>query len=225
MKTKFIGHRGAKGEKPENTLLGILHALKLGVDGVEIDVHLSQDGELVVIHDETLERTTDGKGPINHYSLEKIKTFDAGLGEKIPTLAEAIDLMKMWNKELFIEMKVPGIEEKILKLIKEKGFMDLSIIKAFNHRSILNFKNLAPKVRAQILMYALPVDPVGIIKSAKADGLSINIKSLDKILIDQCHLGGFFVTSWNANTKEDLEKFSQMDVDYLCTDFPSLISP
>ena len=225
MKTKFIGHRGARGEKPENTLLGISHALKLGLDGIEIDIHLSKDGELVVIHDETIDRTTNGKGPVNKYSLEQLKSFDAGLGEKIPTLSEVIDLMKKFNKELFIEMKVPGAQEKILKLIKEKNFADLSILKAFNHRLILNFKNLAPNIRAQVLMDSLPIDPVSIIKSAKADGISVNTKMLDKTLVEQCHQAGFFVTTWNANTKEDLLKFTEMKVDYVCTDFPKLVNP
>jgi len=225
MKTKYIGHRGARGEKPENTLLGIRHALELGLDGIEIDIHLSQDGELVVIHDDKLDRTTNGKGFVNQFSLEKLKTFDAGNGEKIPTLSEVIDLMKKFNKELFIEMKVPGAEEKILKLIKEKKFTDLSILKAFNHRLILNFKNLAPNIRAQVLMDSLPIDPVGIIKSAKADGISVNTKMIDTALVDQCHQAGFFVTSWNANTKEDLLKFIEMKIDYLCTDYPGIINP
>jgi glycerophosphoryl diester phosphodiesterase len=223
--TKYIGHRGARGEKPENTLLGIRHALELGLDGIEIDIHLSQDGELIVIHDETLDRTTNGKGLVNKYSVEKLKTFDAGSGEKIPTLSEVIDLMKEFDKELFIEMKAPGAEEKILKLIKEKKFSDLSILKAFNHRLILNFKNLAPNIRAQVLMDSLPIDPVSIIKSAKADGISVNTKMLDKTLVDQCHQAGFFVTTWNANTKEDLLKFTEMKVDYVCTDFPKLVNP
>jgi len=223
--TKYIGHRGARGEKPENTLLGISHALELGLDGIEIDIHLSKDGELVVIHDETLDRTTNGKGPIIKYSLEQLKTLDAGLGEKIPTLSEVIDLMKKFNKELFIEMKVPGAEAKILNLIKEKNFSDLSILKAFNHRLILNFKNLAPNIRAQVLMDSLPIDPVSIIKSAKANGISVNTKMLDKNLVEQCHQAGFFVTTWNANTKEDLLKFTEMKVDYVCTDFPKLVNP
>lgn len=223
--TKYIGHRGARGEKPENTLLGIRHALELGLDGIEIDIHLSQDGELVVIHDETLDRTTNGKGAVKQYTLEKLKTFDAGSGEKIPTLSEVIDLMKEFKKELFIEMKVPGVEEKILKLIKEKKFSNLSILKAFNHRLILNFKNMAPDIRAQVLMDSLPIDPVSIIKSAKADGISLNTKMIDKLVVDQSHQAGFFVTTWNANTKEDLAKFREMKVDYICTDYPSLVNP
>jgi glycerophosphoryl diester phosphodiesterase len=223
--TKYIGHRGARGEKPENTLLGIRYALELGLDGIELDIHLSQDGELVVIHDDTLDRTTNGKGPVKKYSLKELKNFDAGLGEKIPTLSEVIDLMKEFNKELFIEMKAPGAEEKILKLIKEKKFTDFSILKAFNHRLILNFKNMAPDIRAQVLMDSLPIDPVSIIKSAKANGMSVSSRMIDKMLVDQCHQAGFFVTTWNANTKEDLLKFKEMKVDYICTDFPKLVNP
>jgi glycerophosphoryl diester phosphodiesterase len=118
MKTKYIGHRGARGEKPENTLLGIRYALELGLDGVEIDVHLSKDEELIIIHDETLDRTTNGHGLITKSTIKEIKKLDAGLGEKVPTLSEVIDLMKEFDKELLIEMKVSGIEKKVLNLIK-----------------------------------------------------------------------------------------------------------
>jgi glycerophosphoryl diester phosphodiesterase len=225
MKTKYIGHRGARGEKPENTLLGIRYALELGLDGVEIDVHLSKDEELIIIHDETLDRTTNGHGLITKSTIKEIKKLDAGLGEKVPTLSEVIDLMKEFDKELLIEMKVSGIEKKVLNLIKEKKFSDLSIIKSFNHRSILNFKTMAKNIRAQVLIDCLPVNPVSLIKSAKADGLSIKLNFLDEIIIDECHQAGYFVTSWNANTKEDLAKFTFLKTDYLCTDFPILLTP
>ncbi len=225
MKTKYIGHRGAKGEKPENTLLGIRYAMELGLSGVEIDIHTSQDGELVVIHDETFDRTTNGHGLIGQLPLKKIKELDAGLGEKVPTLGEVIDLIKEFDKELMIELKVPNVEEKVLNLIKEKGFSDQAIIKSFNHRSILNFKTMAPGIRAQVLIDCLPIDPVSIVKSAKADGLSIKLKFLDEIIIDQCQKNGLFVTAWSANTKDDLAKYTFLKTDYLCTDFPCLLNP
>jgi glycerophosphoryl diester phosphodiesterase len=84
---------------------------------------------------------------------------------------------------------------------------------------------MAKNIRAQVLIDCLPVNPVSLIKSAKADGLSIKLNFLDEIIIDECHQAGYFVTSWNANTKEDLAKFTFLKTDYLCTDFPILLTP
>lgn len=89
----IMGHRGAAALEPENTLVSIARAMEIGVDAVEIDVHLSKDGEIVVIHDSTVDRTTNGTGPVRSYTLREMKAFDAGKGETIPTLQEVMDLV------------------------------------------------------------------------------------------------------------------------------------
>jgi len=93
--SKIIGHRGSCGEFPENTVLGIKEAIKNDVDGVEIDVRLTKDNQLVVIHDETVDRTTNGEGKVENLTLKEIKELDAGDGEKIPTLQEIMDLISV----------------------------------------------------------------------------------------------------------------------------------
>lgn len=106
----LMGHRGAKALEPENTLLSIKRALEIGVDAVEIDVHLTKDQEIVVIHDSTVDRTTNRTGPVGSYTLEDIRKLDAGKGEKIPTLVEVIGLTK-GKAKLVIELKEKGTEE------------------------------------------------------------------------------------------------------------------
>lgn len=223
MKTKFIGHRGAKGEAPENTLKGIKFALEQGLSGVEIDVHLSSGGELMVIHDSTLDRTTNGAGPIIDHTFSDLKKLDAGDGESIPTLGEVLDLVKTFKAYIFIEIKAPDCEEKVINLVREKDYADLSILKSFNHRWIKKAKALDPKILAQCLMYALPTNPLEIIKSCNADGISLSTTHLDKELVDECHQKSFFVTTWNANSHQNLKRFQDMGVDFVCTDFATLI--
>src|SRR5271154_2195490 len=112
-----IGHRGAKGLEAENTLRSVRKALDLGVDGVEIDVYLA-GGQLVVIHDDTLERTTNGRGRVEDQSFEYLRSLEAGLGEKIPTLREVFETV---NRRAFIniELKGGGTAEPVLELIEE----------------------------------------------------------------------------------------------------------
>jgi len=223
METKFIGHRGSKGEAPENTLGGIRFALEQGLSGVEIDIHLSIDGKLMVIHDSTIDRTTDGSGNVKDKMFDELRKLDAGGGEKIPTLEEVIDLVKTFNAILFIEIKAPGCEEKVIELIKQKDFAGHSILKSFNHHWIKNAKAIDKTIKAQCLMYALPINPVEIIKSCNADGISLSTIHLDEELIKNCHQENLIVTTWNANDHSALKKFVDMGADYVCTDYATLI--
>lgn len=224
MNSKILGHRGAKGEKPENTLKGIQYAIDCGVKAIEIDVHKSKDEKLIVIHDDTLERTTDGKGKILDFTLKELKDLDAGEGEKIPTLEEVSDLLINLDIIFFIEIKAENCEEAVAQLIKEKKYYSKTFVKAFNHRILLNIKNINPKIRTQCLMYGLPIDPVSIVSSAKANGLSLSASTIDKQLVEECHNSNILVTTWNANTISEMQKFKDMGVDFIGTDFPSLFS-
>ena len=118
-----IGHRGARALEPENTLRSFRKAVELGVDAVELDVRQTKDGQLIVIHDDRVDRTTDGSGLVGNLTLEEIKVFTAEKSEKIPTLGEALDFLKGKVKVL-IELKEEDLEEKALDLIKERGMVD-----------------------------------------------------------------------------------------------------
>jgi glycerophosphoryl diester phosphodiesterase len=112
-----IGHRGAKGYEPENTLVSFEKAIEMGADGIELDVHLSLDGHLIVIHDETIDRTTNGKGVVNQMTLQELKSFTINRKYTIPTLEEVLDLV---NQRCFvnIELKNQDTAEKVVQLIK-----------------------------------------------------------------------------------------------------------
>ncbi len=137
----IIGHRGARSKGPENTLIAIAQGMECA-DFVEIDVHVSKDNELVVIHDSSLERTTKFKGLVKDLTLEQLKELDTGKGEKIPTLKEVLDLVR--GNGLIIEIKETGSEEKICAVIKERGFENIMVV-SFSPHAIKNAKEILPE--------------------------------------------------------------------------------
>ena len=219
---RLLGHRGARHDAPENTLLGIRHALENGMSGIEIDIHRSSDGELMVIHDFTLERTTNGIGEVSTKTKSELKSLDAGKGETIPTLREVINLT--YEKALlFIEIKGDGCEVELVKLLAEfnsKWF----VLKSFNHRFLKNINQLNKSLKLATLFVGLPVDPVSIVKSCGAEAISIPLDYLDKELVELCHHNGIEVCSWNCNDRAELLKIEKTGVDWVGTDCPSKMS-
>ena len=146
-----VGHRGAMGYEPENTLRSFKKALELGVDMIEFDVYVCKSGELVVIQDDTLERTTNGKGLVIEKTLAELKELDAGKEEKIPTLEEIMDLADKKVK-INIELKGDNTAKPVLNMIEkyvdEKGWKyDDFLVSSFNHNELKKFKELNPKIK------------------------------------------------------------------------------
>lgn len=192
--TKIYGHRGAKGTYPENTLLSFAKAIEQGVEGLELDVHMTKDGEIVVIHDESLERTTDGKGSIHDMTLEEIKQFSAGpkskfahfpnydeelwAAERVPTLMEVFELLKPYPTELNIELKTTiekyeGIEEKVLSIVKAYGNQRKVIYSSFHLPTILRVKKLSPEAKIAWLLNEKITLPNDQLQTLELDALHI----------------------------------------------------
>ena len=223
-KSKIIGHRGAMGEYPENTLGSIEWALKKGCDGVEIDIHLSLDGEIVVIHDSTLMRTTKEKGFVKEKKFEDLRKLDAGKGEKIPSLEEVLNLVKSFQGTvIFVEIKVPGCEQKVINALNKTEMESRSIVKCFHHLPLKKIKELNSKIKTHCLIYGRPLNPVEIVKACQADGLSISNETVDTDLAKECHQAGVELTLWNANSVSEKNTFQKMGFDYICTDYPSIL--
>jgi glycerophosphoryl diester phosphodiesterase len=216
-----IGHRGAKGEAPENTLLGIRYALDRGVDGIEIDVHLTADGQLVLIHDFFVERTTDGKGLVQDLTYDQIRRLDAGGGQRVPRLEEVFPLMG--DKLLFIEVKCQGAEEKLLALVARVPHRDRITFKSFDHRIVKKLKELDRKARTACIIEGLPIHPHKLAADCQADMVSVSAYMTSRYLVDQCREYGLETFVWCAETRAEFEKFSQMGFDYICTSFPARI--
>jgi len=182
----IIGHRGACYYKPENTLPSFQHALKLKCKFIECDVRLSKDKKIVIIHDKDLERTTNGRGLVSKYTLKELKKFDAGKGEKIPTLQEYIDLLK--NKAIMvIELKKgKGIVKEVFRIIKKNKVENKVLIVSFHWGYLRKIKKLNKNIKTGLLS----VRSLLLIKRAKlckADLIGIYYKFLNKNLIDKVH--------------------------------------
>ena len=217
---KIIAHRGARAEEPENTLRAIKRALECGAGGVEIDIRLSKDREIVVIHDDTLKRTTNGFGKVGEKTLEQLRTLDAGKGEKIPRFSEVLLLCKNIGLELVVELKEVGMEEIVVHEVIEAGMEESVIISSFYHASLLKIKELAPKINTGVIISSLPVFPVKIAIDANANVIFSKYPRSNKNFVAEASKKGIGIYSWTINTREDLEKALELGVEGVVTDNP-----
>ncbi len=146
-----VAHRGGLAYAPENTLAAFQKGIDLGVDWLEFDVQMTRDGALVVIHDETVDRTTNGTGPVRELTLEQIRSLDAGDGQKVPTFQEVVDLAKSRGAQILPETKsahlYPGIEEKMLQELHQADYLDHTVIQSFEAGSLEKLHRLDPQAR------------------------------------------------------------------------------
>ena len=219
-----IGHRGAMGHAPENTLASMKKALSFGVHGIEFDIQLSREGEPVVIHDDTLERTTNGKGPVSALSLHELQALDAGGGEKIPSLRDVCDVVDK-RCRLFVELKAPASEGPVAELltyyIERLGWSyEQFFICAFDHRQIAAVRARNPEFRTCALFAGIPVSLSEIALEAGAWAINPNIYHMDQSLVDDAHRRGLKVITWTANTVHEIEKARALGVDGIISNYP-----
>lgn len=219
MKTKIYGHRGATGTVPENTLPSFKAALDAGAMGLELDIHLAKDGEIIVIHDETLDRTTKGKGYVKDLTVAEIKAMD----DSVPTLGEVLELMAAYPEaELNIEVKTThftygGIEEKVLDLMK--GQTRKVVYSSFNLPTLIRLKKLDPAVSIAWLIYQIITNPADHIQEFGLEALHIDKNLLLKY---PEHWEGLYdkLRVWTVNDMEEVAKLKALGVDTIITDFP-----
>jgi glycerophosphoryl diester phosphodiesterase len=217
----LMGHRGAAALEPENTLLSINLALEIGVDAVEIDVHLTRDKELAVIHDSTLDRTTNGTGPVGSFTLSQMKKFDAGKGEHIPSLQEVIDLVR-GRCRLIVELKEEGTEQKVVKLIRENALYDSAYVISFWHRLVKRAKEMDNRVKTGVLLVGCPVNAC-LARSVSADALVMNYAFVNKELVETAHREGVKVFVWNIDLPDLLKPYAEMQVDGIGSNDPRIL--
>ncbi|RJR44148.1 MAG: glycerophosphodiester phosphodiesterase [Deltaproteobacteria bacterium] len=218
----IIGHRGAAFEEPENTLRGFLRALDAGAAGVELDVQMTKDGRLAVIHDETVDRTTDGFGRVRDFTLAELQKLDAGQGERIPALEEVVELVR-GRGQLLVELKHPESAPALLRLCREGGlFEDIRAI-SFWHPVVKALREQEPRLRTGALMAGCPVDPRGLARAALTDTLVLNYRYVDRDLADAAHRQGVKVIVWNIDDPISLEPYTDMNLEAICTNRPGEI--
>jgi glycerophosphoryl diester phosphodiesterase len=219
-----IGHRGAAGYEPENTLKSFQKALELNADGIELDVHLSADGHIVVIHDETIDRTTNGKGFVNTLSLSELKSFLIDGKLEIPTLIEVFDLI---DKKCLInvELKGVGTASKVVALIEEyisdKNWnYEHFIISSFEWNFLEEIHNLNPKIAIGVLTEEDLDKALAFAENIKAHAINPDYQLLTLENTKKIQEQGFQVLPWTVNTTEDIQKIKSYNVDGIISDFP-----
>ncbi|EGD52516.1 glycerophosphoryl diester phosphodiesterase [Thermoanaerobacter ethanolicus JW 200] len=235
MKPLVIAHRGDSRNAPENTLASFKRALEMGADGIELDVQLTKDGQLVVIHDERVDRTTDGIGFVKDFTLKELKRLDAGIkfdkkfaGERIPTLYEVFELIGHKNFIINIEIKsgvvlYPGIEEKLIKAIEDYDFEDRVVISSFNHYSLRDVKRMAPEFKIGLLYQCGLVEPWHMAIRMKAYSLHPFYFNIIPELVEGCKKNNIKLFPWTVDRKEDMEMMIKAGVDAIITDDPQTL--
>lgn len=226
MKNTFlkIGHRGACGHEPENTITSFKKALELNVDVIEFDVYTLKDGHTVVLHDDTLERTTNGTGKIMDKTFEEIRKLDAGKGEKIPTLEEVLDVI---DRKVLVDIELKGEKtakptlEIIEKYIKEKNWSyEDFLISSFNIRELKDLRNINKNIKVGILISKDPDNYYELAKELNAQFLGLDKELVNKEFIEKAHEKGLKVFSWTDNKIEEINKFKEFGIDGICSNYP-----
>ncbi|MFO7818666.1 MAG: glycerophosphodiester phosphodiesterase family protein [Halanaerobacter sp.] len=225
-----IGHRGAVGLAPENTAAGFKKAVDLNLDMVELDLQLTKDEKVVVIHDYDLQRVAGVEVKVADLTLAELQQIDIGsyfaveyADQRIMTLREVIELV---GDELMIniELKMIAEREQILidevkEILRQENFVDRAIISSFNHCYI---KKFGPEFKTAVLINSHPVDPVAMIESANTDGIHPNYKLLTPNLLEQVQQAGYFVNTWTVNDAAKLADLKRWGIDGIVTDDPRL---
>lgn len=222
-----FGHRGAGGHEPENTVRSVRRALELGADGVEVDVQLA-DGQLLVIHDDTLERTTNGHGRVAAKSFAYLRSLDAGQGERMPTLAEIFDAV---NRRAIVNAELKGphtaapVAALIAEYVNERGWRyEDFLVSAFNHAQLREVKRLRPEIRTGALIEKAPHNLAKLADELEAWSLHAGKRLVTKKLVAEAHRCGLKLFVFTVNEPKDIARMKTLGVDGVFTDFPERIA-
>ena len=217
---KIIGHRGACAHEPENTLLSVRRAIADGADMIEIDVRPCED-QIIVIHDDTLERTTNGSGSVYEKSFQQLRELDAGKGEQIPTLEEVLELTRD-KLPLNIEIKDAKVTTKVCELVR--NFPDQVLISSFDSDAIRQARKLLPTVPIGVLAHhenGAAEKMLELATELQATTVNPHVDSVTPELVKRCHKSGYQVLAYTARTEEQLSNLLASGADGCFADDPA----
>lgn len=239
-KVNCIAHRGASGRglAPENTLIAFEKAIEIGVDAIEIDVHQTKDGEIVVCHDASLDRTTDTHGAIREMTLSQIRRADAGVrfseafaGERIPTLKEALDVMK--GKALaLIEIKPEDITRSVLQVIEEMGAKDEVVVQSFHREVVRQVTEMGSDIPRALLIGGGPREKgqrwairwSHNVAAVGASTLSLSYGAVTPTLVEEVHRRGIHLWVWTVDEEENMKWMIEAGVDGIISNYPDRLT-
>lgn len=221
-----FGHRGAAGHEPENTLRSVRKALELGAHGIEVDVYFVDD-QLVVIHDHTLRRTTNGSGRVANKSFAQLRALDAGLGERIPTLSEVFDTVAH-RGVINVELKGPHTAAPVAALIEDyvqrRGWRwEEFLVSSFDHEQIQEAKRLAPNLRTGALINRVPRGLAAFAHKLGAYAVNPSQRCVTPALVADAHRRGLKVFVFTVNKPKDIARIAALGVDGVFSDFPERV--
>ncbi|MEV7683973.1 MULTISPECIES: glycerophosphodiester phosphodiesterase family protein [unclassified Streptomyces] len=219
MTFQTIGHRGVMGVAPENTLRSFVHAERAGMDAIELDLHLSKDGALVVMHDTEVDRTTDGTGAIAERTLAELRELDAGDGERIPVFEEVLDAVR---SPLQAEIKDVAAARALAEVIHRRGLTARVEVSSFHDAAVAEIAALVPGVRTVLIASRWGADVVDRAEAVGAASLALNIRRLTLEIVERAHDRGLRVIGWVVNTQDQLRLARAFGLDAVTTDLPEI---
>lgn len=222
----ITAHAACRGHAPENTLAGVRAALRLGADAIEVDVHCTRDGVPVLLHDGTVDRTTDGQGEIAALSLRQARRLRAGDGERIPTLREVLETVA-GRALLVLEVKPAGIEEAVLSTGRRAGALDWCTVHSFLPQVVERFRKLEPRLPCSLLTSGREVVDWGQLfaftLSLGAQGIAVYHGAVTPELVRAGHLRDLRCSTWIANRRVDVRRVAAAGVDAITSDYPDRV--
>ncbi|MCC5474331.1 glycerophosphodiester phosphodiesterase [Streptomyces sp. NPDC059680] len=214
-----IGHRGVMGVEPENTLRSFVAAQDAGLDLIELDLHLSKDGALVVMHDAEVDRTTDGTGAIADKTLAELRSLDAGRGERVPVFEEVLDAVRT---PLQAEIKDVAAARALAAVMHERDLVGRVEVSSFHDAAVAEIARLVPGVRTTLIGGSYGTDIVERAVAVGAATVSLNIRRLTLEIVEHARRSGLRIIGWVVNTQDHLRLVRALELDGATTDFPQI---
>ncbi|MEU0333435.1 glycerophosphodiester phosphodiesterase family protein [Streptomyces sp. NPDC006193] len=214
-----IGHRGVMGVEPENTLRSFVAAQQAGLDLIELDLHLSKDGALVVMHDAKVDRTTDGSGPIAEKTLAELRALDAGRGERVPVFEEVLEAVQT---PLQAEIKDVAAARTLAEVMHARDLTRRVEVSSFHDEAIAEIRRLVPGVRTALVASRYGTDVVDRAVAVGAGSVCLDIRRLTLEVVEHARASGLRIIGWVVNTQEHLRLVRALELDGATTDYPDI---
>ncbi|MCQ6554720.1 glycerophosphodiester phosphodiesterase [Streptomyces sp. C10-9-1] len=214
-----IGHRGVMGVEPENTLRSFVRAERCGMDAIELDLHLSKDGALAVMHDADVDRTTDGSGPVAGKTLAELRRLDAGLGERVPVFEEVLDAVR---SPIQAEIKDVAAARALAEVMERRDLVPRVEVSSFHDEAVAEIAALVPGVRTVLIASRWEADVVERARAAGAAALALDIRRLTLETAERARGAGLRLIGWVVNTPEQLRLARALELDGVTTDYPGI---
>ena len=214
-----IGHRGAAGHVLENTLGSIEKAIELEVDFVEIDLRLTRDGHVVVLHDATVDRTTNGHGRIKDLTLAQLQRITTKDGQHVPTLEQVLKLTD-GRVGLMLELKIRGLAKPVTEIVERSGFSNPVIYASFNHDELARIRQILPRAKIMPLFDKAPIRLKALVANLYPTHIGVRFDRMGKRLVDTVHAAEIKIFAYNVNDWAAIQSLKAVGVDGLISDFP-----